>query len=70
LYLQGKENIRQRYYAPAEENLKACLQKDPNYMPALTDYAMLLYRNMKYQEALVMAKKALSIDTYDPAANY
>jgi predicted Zn-dependent protease len=70
LYLQGKENIRQRYYVPAEDNLKACLQKDPNYMPALTDYAMLLYRNINYPEALVMAKKALSIDTYDPAANY
>ncbi|MEP6951623.1 MAG: DUF5107 domain-containing protein [Ginsengibacter sp.] len=70
LSLQGKENIRQRYFAAAEENLKACLQKDPNYMPALTDYAMLLYRNMKYPEALNMAKKALSIDTYDPAANY
>ncbi|MEP6595011.1 MAG: DUF5107 domain-containing protein [Ginsengibacter sp.] len=70
LYIQGKENIRQRYYALAEENLKACLKKDPNYMPALADYAMLLYRNMKYPDALGMAKKALSIDTYDPAANY
>lgn len=70
LYLQGKENIRQRYYVLAEENLKSCLKKDANYMPALTDYAMLLYRNMKYSEALVMVKKALSIDTYDPAANY
>lgn len=70
LYVQGKENIRQRHYVLAEENLKACLKKDPNYMPALADYALLLYRDMKYMEALVMAKKALSIDTYDPAANY
>ena len=70
LYLQGKEDIRQRYYPDAEEKLKACLQKDPNYLPALTDYAMLLYRSMKYPEALDAAKKALSIDTYDPAANY
>jgi tetratricopeptide (TPR) repeat protein len=31
---------------------------------------MLLYRNMKYTEAIGMAKKALSVDTYDPAANY
>jgi tetratricopeptide (TPR) repeat protein len=70
LYLQGKENIRQRFYVAAEEKLKACLQKDPNYMAALTDYSMLLYRNMKYAEALSMAKKALSVDTYNEAANY
>ncbi len=70
LYIKGKENIRQRYYSLAEENLKACLQKDSDYMPALTDYAMLLYRNMKYTEALAMARRALSVDTYDPAANY
>lgn len=70
LYLQGKEDIRQRFYTAAEEKLKACLQKDANYLPALTDYAMLLYRSMKYTAALEAAKKALSIDTYDPAANY
>lgn len=70
LYLQGKEDIRQRFYVEAEEKLKACLQKDPNYLPALTGYAMLMYRNMKYEEALEAAKRALSIDTYDPAANY
>ena len=46
------------------------MQKDPNYLPALTDYAMLLYRNHNYDEALAMVKKALSIDTYDAAANY
>ncbi|MEO6723112.1 MAG: DUF5107 domain-containing protein, partial [Ferruginibacter sp.] len=70
LYLRGKENIRQRFYVAAEENLKACLQKDPHYLPALTEYSMLLYRNMKYADALSMAKKALAIDTYDEAANY
>ena len=70
LYLQAKENIRQRFYIAAEKNLKECLQKDSNYTPALTDYAMLLYRNMKYAEALSMARKALSVDTYNEAANY
>jgi tetratricopeptide (TPR) repeat protein len=70
LYLQGKEDIRQRFYPAAEEKLKTCLQKDPDYLPALTDYAMLMYRDMRYQDALAAAKKALSIDTYDPASNY
>src|SRR5262249_40220144 len=70
LYLQGKENIRQRYYRVAKEKLEACLRKDPNFMPALTDLAMLEYRNLDFTRALEYAKKALSIDTYDPAANY
>lgn len=70
LYLQGKENMRQRDYIGAEEKLKAALQKDSNYLPALVDYAVLLYRNQNYMEALSMVKKALSIDTYDATANY
>ncbi|HRI20582.1 MAG TPA: DUF5107 domain-containing protein, partial [Panacibacter sp.] len=70
LYLQGKEDIHQRYYIPAEERLKACLAKDPNYAPALVELAALQYRNLLYNDALLTVKKALSIDTYDPAANY
>jgi len=70
LYLQGKENIRQRYYLPAEENFRSCLTKDPNYLPALGDMAMLMYRKMEYQKSLDYARHALSIDTYDPAGNF
>lgn len=70
LWLQGKENLRQRFYPQAKEKLEACLQKDPNYAPALVDLAVIEYRNLEYEKALAYAKKALSIDTYDPAANY
>ncbi len=70
LYLQGKEDMHQRNYVGAEEKLKAAIEKDSNYLPALVGYAVLLYRNQNYDEALSMSKKALSIDTYDPAANY
>lgn len=70
LYLQGKEDIRQRYYATAEEKLRASLQKEPYYVPALASLAMVLYRNMQYDSALTTVKKALSVDTYDGAANY
>lgn len=31
---------------------------------------MVLYRNMQYDSALSLAKRALSVDTYDEAANY
>jgi predicted Zn-dependent protease len=70
LFLQGKEKIHERDYIVAEEKLRACLEKDPYYLPALTNMSMLLCRRMKYNDALEFAKKALSVNTYDPAANY
>lgn len=70
LYTLGKEFIQQRYYPQAEEKLKAALAKDPNYLPALADLAMLAYRNMDYEKSLAYARHALSIDTYDPVANF
>lgn len=69
-YLQAKENIRQRYYPQAEEKLKTCLTKDPNFLPALADMAMLQFRNSEYQKSLEFALHALRIDTYDPSANF
>ncbi len=70
LYLQGKEKMRLRQYGLAEEKLNACLAKEPNYTPALTEMSALMYRNMEYQKALGYARHAISIDTYDPAGNY
>jgi len=70
LYLQGKNSIYFRRYALAEEKLKACLEKDNNFLPALTDMSMLLLRKMDYKAALSYAKKALQINTYEPPANY
>lgn len=70
LYTLGHEFIQQRMYAKAEEKLSAALEKDPNYLPALTDLAMISYRNLDYEKALQHAMHALSIDTYDPSANF
>lgn len=70
LYTLGKEFIQQRYYPLAEEKLKEVLAKDPNYLPALSDLAMISYRNLDYKKALEYATRALSIDTYDPAGNF
>jgi len=70
LYLQGKNYIAFRDYIKAEEKLSACLTKDPDYAPALCDMAALKIRQFKYTEARVDARKALSINTYDPSANY
>jgi predicted Zn-dependent protease len=70
LYLQGKNWISFRDYIKAEEKLFACLKKDPNYVPALSDMASLQIRKFQYAEAVITARKALSINTYEPAANY
>lgn len=70
LYLQGKEDIRQSFYTQAEEKLKLCLKSDPYFVPALSDLAMISYRNMEYQKSLDYTLLALRIDTYDPASNY
>lgn len=66
----GKEFLQQRYYIKAEEKLKEALEKDPNYLPALSDLALISLRNTDYQKALAYASHGLSIDTYDAAANF
>jgi tetratricopeptide (TPR) repeat protein len=70
LYVQGKELMDEKMYPAAEEKLQAALKKDPDYLPALVQMAELMYRDMRYAEALELAKKALSIDTNDGGANY
>ena len=70
LWLSGKEWIRQRDYRQAQMALEACLKKDPHYLAALADLAMVRYRAMDYQGAWDLARRGLAIDTYDPASNY
>jgi len=70
LYIQGKELMDEKMYPAAEEKLQAALQKDPNYLPALVQMAELMYRDLRYADALALAKRALGVDTYDGGANY
>jgi tetratricopeptide (TPR) repeat protein len=70
LYLQGKNYISFQNYIKAGQKLAACLEKDPGYAPALSEMASLQMRKFQYAEAVNTAKKALSINTYGPSANY
>jgi len=70
LHLKGKEWMRQRDYVQAEAALESCLRKDANYLPALSDLAIVRYRAMDYEGAWTLARRGLAIDTYDPASNY
>ncbi len=69
-YLQGKEEARQRSYQKAAEAFRSCLKQDTNYLPALVEMAALANRRADAATALAFARHALSIDTYDPCANY
>jgi hypothetical protein len=70
LYLVGKEEARQRAYVKAAEAFQSCLEQDTNYLPALVELASLANRRADPAAALGFARHALSMDTYDPGANY
>jgi predicted Zn-dependent protease len=70
LHLRGKEWLRQREYALARIYMDSALARDPYFVPALTDRSMLAIRAMDYDAARRYATTALSVDTYDGAANY
>jgi tetratricopeptide (TPR) repeat protein len=70
LYLKGKEDVRQRSYGKAVEQFESCLKQDTNYLPALVELASLANRRADPAAARDFARRALSIDTYDPGANY
>ncbi len=70
LYLLGKESMDEKLYSKAEEKLAASLQQDSNFLPALVKMSELLYRNLRYKEALQLATRAVSINSVDGNANY
>ena len=70
LYLKGKEEVRERAYVKAAERFESCLKQDTNYLPALVELASLANRRADPDAARGFARHALSIDTYDPGANY
>lgn len=70
LWLQGKELMRQREYIRAMAFVDSALAKEPYLVPALADRAALALRALQYGKARDFARTALSVDTYDGAANY
>ncbi len=70
LYTLGKGAVQTRDYTKAENLFSECLSKDPYFVPALSEMAFLHIRKMDYEKAREFAMKALSINTYDPAANF
>lgn len=69
-YIKGRELMDQKLYAEAGQHLQKALEKDGNLLPALVEMAVLQYRNMQYEDALVTIRRALQADGLSGEANY
>jgi tetratricopeptide (TPR) repeat protein len=70
VFIQAKEWERQRFFERAVVQYLLCLKQDPFYVEALTGLAGIYIRHNKYDDALVLLKKALAVNTYDGEGNY
>ena len=69
-YLRGRDLSGLKLYDQAEIFIRKALEYDNYFVPALTEMSRLFYHKMDYDSAFHYAYKALSVDTYDPAANF
>lgn len=69
-YLRGRDLMGFRLYDKADVFIRKSLKSDPDFIPSLVEMSRLYYYRMDYDSAFSYARKALSIDTYDDAANY
>ncbi|MBW6479736.1 MAG: DUF5107 domain-containing protein [Bacteroidales bacterium] len=70
LFTEGVNWVYQGNFDRAYERFTACLEKDSLYVPALNYLAELQLRKSDFQNALKNIRKSLSINTYDPKANF
>ncbi len=70
LYTRGVELERQRSYAAALEKYEEVLTLQAFHIKALIGKATIMYIKMDYAIAEATILKALSINTYDPDANF
>jgi tetratricopeptide (TPR) repeat protein len=69
-FLLGRQQELLRDYDKALEYYSDCVKSDPLHVHAMVRLAEIYYRRAEYDRALYWAKKALSIDTYAPDANF
>jgi tetratricopeptide (TPR) repeat protein len=70
MFVDGEQKMNYGYYNLAESAFEECLKTDPFYLPAMNKLATIYYRSGKYDEALRLCEKSLSINTYDGESNY
>jgi len=70
LYVRAVELEKQREYLKAMKFYLESLKKESTFLPSLSRVALGYYRMMNYEESLKYSLKSLSVNTYDPLANY
>ncbi len=70
LFVDGVNWLYQNHFNRALQSLNACLKKDQYYNPALNYLAELYFRKGEFEIALNNVKTSLSVNAYDPHANY
>lgn len=70
LYTTGEQYMLQKKDLSAEKYLKAALEKDKYFAPALNRLSSLYLRWGRYDEALKLSSTAISLNAYDGEANY
>ena len=69
-YVRGEQALRERDDRTGEQALVECLRKEPCFAPALNELAGLMARRGDYGRVRELCARALSVNTYDPEANY
>lgn len=70
LYNEALELMEYRDYIGAQQKFEACLKLYSSDQRSMISLAELFYRKGAYKRGLKLVRNALSLDTYDPKANY
>ncbi|WP_092174849.1 DUF5107 domain-containing protein [Cyclobacterium xiamenense] len=70
LYYSARQDYYSRAYPEAQAKYEEILQKEPGHPQANIDYAELLFRFSRYEEAMEQIAQPLATDFFDPQANF
>jgi Tfp pilus assembly protein PilF len=70
LYYSARQDYYSRAYPEAQSKYEDILRKEPGHQQANIDYAELLFRFGRYEEALKQIVQPLATDFFDPQANF
>ncbi|MDD6472171.1 MAG: DUF5107 domain-containing protein [Bacteroidales bacterium] len=70
LYVKGEQHMNSLMYADAEKFLCQSIEKDKYFAPALVRLASLYVHQAKYNQALELLQRVLSLNAYDDEGNY
>ena len=69
-FLVARQRELMRDFSGALESYSECVGSDALHISAMVRIAEIHYRRAEYDKSLQWAKRALAVDTYNPAANF